>query len=64
MAVWHLSRGNDEGTVLGQSTTDKVGFYGLATPIAQPSVTHTSVATTLANRLEAALVSLGLIVTT
>lgn len=28
-----------DGTILGQSTSDKLGFYGLATPIVQPSVT-------------------------
>ena len=31
-----LSRGNDQGTMLGQSSTDPVGFFG-ATPIARPS---------------------------
>ena len=29
-----LSYGDDEGTVLGQSTTDRIAFYG-ATPVAQ-----------------------------
>lgn len=29
-----LSYGDDEGAVLGQSTTDKIAFYG-ATPVAQ-----------------------------
>jgi hypothetical protein len=38
MAVQQLSNGNDEGTVLGQSSTDKIGFYGNATPVARPSV--------------------------
>lgn len=37
MAVVQLSRGNSDGTNLGQSTTDKIGFYGLTTPIVQPS---------------------------
>jgi hypothetical protein len=32
-----LSDSNPDGTVLGQSTTDLIGFYGLATPIVQPS---------------------------
>ena len=36
MAVRHLSDGNDDGTVLGQSATDKIGFYN-ATPIVQRS---------------------------
>lgn len=32
-----LSDGRSDGTLFGQSTTDKIGFYGLATPIVQPS---------------------------
>jgi hypothetical protein len=32
-----LSDGNSDGTNLGQSTSDKIGFYGLATPVSQPS---------------------------
>jgi hypothetical protein len=31
--------GNDDGEVLGRSG-GKAGFYGLATPVVQPSVTH------------------------
>lgn len=38
MAVKQLSDNDGAGTVLGQSTTDKVGFYGV-TPIVQPTVT-------------------------
>lgn len=70
MAVEYIGTGNDDGIVLGRSATDKVGFYN-ATPVAKPSVTwpNTGTATTTlnelkANRLMAALVSLGLIVTT
>lgn len=55
---------------VGDASTDTLGFYG-ATPIARPSVTwpNTGTATTTlnelkANRLMAALVLLGLIVTT
>ncbi len=29
MAEEQLSRGNDDGTNLGQSTTDKIGFHGI-----------------------------------
>ncbi len=36
MAARQLSDGNDDGQVLGQSATDKVGFYG-ATPVDQPA---------------------------
>lgn len=59
-----------EGMTVGQSATDKIAFYG-ATPIVKPSVTwpNTGTATTTlnetkCNRLMAALVNLGLIVTT
>ena len=71
MAVEYLGSGNDDGVLLGRSATDKIGFYGLATPIVRPSVTwpNTGKATTTlnelkANRLMAALVALNLIVTT
>jgi hypothetical protein len=71
MAVEYLGTGNDDGVLLGRSSTDKIGFYGLATPIVRPSVTwpNTGTATTTlnelkANRLMAALVALNLIVTT
>lgn len=69
--VKELSDGGPDGTRLGQSSTDKIGFFGLTTPIARPSVTwpNTATATTAlnelkANRLMAALVALGLIATT
>ena len=39
MAAQQLSRGAGAGANFGQSATDKIGFYGLATPIVQPSVT-------------------------
>ncbi|MFA9205002.1 MAG: hypothetical protein ACEQSH_00955 [Bacteroidia bacterium] len=71
MAVEYLGTGNDDGVLLGRSATDKIGFYGLATPIVKPSVTwpNTGTATTTlnetkCNRLMAALVALNLIVTT
>lgn len=70
MAIKELSDSNPDGTRLGQSSTDLVGFYGLATPIARPSVTAvgTTTATTTLNetkisRLQTALVNLGLIAT-
>lgn len=31
----YVGSGTDDGTNLGRSTTDKIGFYGLATPISQ-----------------------------
>lgn len=32
-----LSDGNSDGTILGQSATDKIGFYGRSLGVAQPS---------------------------
>lgn len=32
-----IGDGSEDGTVLGASTTEKIGFYGLATPIVRPS---------------------------
>lgn len=70
MAVEYVGTSGPDGTVLGQSSTEKIGFYG-ATPVTKPSVTwpNTGTATTTlnetkVNRIMAALVSLGLIVTT
>ena len=68
MSINHLSDGNPDGTVMGQNTTDKLGFYGLATPIVQPTITliGTTTATTALNetaisRIHAALVALKLV---
>lgn len=68
MAVEYLGTGNDDGVLLGRSTTDKIGFYGLATPIVQPSITAVATATattalneTKINRLYAALRAINLI---
>lgn len=70
MAVEYVGTSGPDGTVLGLASTEKVGFYG-ATPVTRPSVTwpNTGTATTTlnetkVNRIMAALVNLGLIVTT
>lgn len=70
MAVKQLSDGGPDGANLGQSATDKIGFYG-ATPIAKPLASTagalTAGETTAANiaaafvDLRAQLVALGLI---
>ncbi|MBS0219145.1 MAG: hypothetical protein JSR91_00235 [Proteobacteria bacterium] len=69
MASRQVSGGQSEGTVLGQSATDKIGFYG-TTAIVQPSSTNQSAITagatttacnTLVIELRSALVNLGLI---
>jgi len=44
-SVDELSKKNPDGTRLGQSSTDKIGFFGLTTPIVQPSAI-TAVGTT------------------
>ncbi len=69
MAVEYLGTNSPDGTILGKSATEKVGFFG-ATPVVQVAVTvnTTATATTALNeqrlvRLEAALVALGLITT-
>jgi hypothetical protein len=71
MAIKQLSDGGGQGVLLGQSSTDKIGFYGLATPIVRPTCTLaaalTAGTTTAANvaaavdEIHAALAALGLI---
>lgn len=69
MAVKHLSDNNPDGTLLGQSATDKVAFFG-ATPIVQPTSSDqaaitagatTTACNTLVIALRKALVDLGII---
>lgn len=62
-----LSDGRPAGARLGQSSTDKVAFWG-GTPAVQPAITAVATATatttlneTKINRLYAALRSIGLI---
>jgi hypothetical protein len=70
MAIQYVTNHNPDGSLIGQSATDKIGFYGLTTPIVQPTITAvaTVTATTTINeariaRIETALVNLGLITT-
>lgn len=64
MAVKQLSDGGGDGANLGQSSTDKIGFYG-KTPAAQPATiadaTDAATAITKCNAVIAALKTLGLI---
>jgi hypothetical protein len=55
MSVRHLSNRDSDGCMVGQNSTDKVGFYGV-TPVAQP-VLATGATTT---QIVAALALLGL----
>ena len=68
--VDYLGTGNDDGTVFGRSD-EKIGFYGLATPIVKPTRTFgetsgssatASIAADLYN-LRATLAALGLLTT-
>jgi hypothetical protein len=69
MPVEYLGAGSDDGTALGRSSTDKIGFYN-ATPIAKRTNTLaaalTAGTTTPANiaaavaEIQATLVALGL----
>ena len=47
-AVKQLSDGNSQGTVLGQSTTDLIGFYGV-TPLSKSTLAASSVINTAAS---------------
>jgi len=64
MAVEYLDNGNPDGTILGQTTTEKIAFFG-STPVVQQ--TGAAVATTLTTNIvlstaiRLALVNLGLI---
>ncbi len=69
MAVEQLTSGNDDGSNVGASATEKVGFFG-ATPVVQVAMTAvaTATATTTLNELKinrviAALAALGLTTT-
>lgn len=69
--IVQLSDGGPDGTLLGQSSTDKIGFYGLTTPVVKATCTLaaalTAGTTTPANiaaavdELHAALAAYGLI---
>jgi hypothetical protein len=41
-----LSDGNDAGTILGQSATDKVGFFGAAPVVQQATIADATNTTT------------------
>lgn len=46
MAIKQLSDGNSDGTVLGQSTTDKIALYGVTPIVQRASADQAAVATT------------------
>lgn len=66
MAVKQLSDGNPDGTQLGQSTTDPIGFWGKTCTAPITFITSISAAQTSAvvwtrlNQLRASLIRVGL----
>lgn len=47
MAIDYVANGNPDGTVVGTTASDKVGFFG-ATPVAQQAVVTVATASSLA----------------
>lgn len=61
-AFRQLSDGNAVGTILGISSTDLIGFYGVTTAIARPGLGGLSLSSgAAASTAIAALQSLGLV---
>ena len=66
-AARQLSDGNSQGTILGISATDVIGFYGVTTPVAKVGIAGSSFASlsqssgALASSIAMALNNLGLI---
>jgi hypothetical protein len=44
MAVENVTKGNDDGTTFGQSTTDLISFYAV-TPVVQPAGANQAIMT-------------------
>ena len=63
-AVRQLSDQNSQGTVLGASSTDLIGFYGVATPVVRPALTGSMSSGAAAQSLVNALHNLGLVSST
>lgn len=57
MATKQLSDGGSDGVKLGQSTTDKIGFYGV-TPVVQGSAVTTLATTPTATDIATAVNSI------
>jgi len=62
-----LSDGNSLGTVLGQSSTDRIGFYGVATAVAKSGTNFATLSASsgaLSSSIALTLNALGLITCT
>lgn len=64
MPLKQLSDADSDGTVLGQSTTDKLAFYGKSPTVVRPTVTGSKGANAALTSLMTALVALGLVTDT
>ncbi len=53
-----LSDGNDAGTIIGQSATDKVGFFGTAPVVQQSTIADATDATTVITKVNAVIAAL------
>jgi hypothetical protein len=65
MANEYLGTGNDDGVDLGRSASDKIGFYGLATPISRragaaqaTSLVGTASSTDVTSNVKAAVIEI------
>ena len=66
-AARQLSDGNSQGTILGQSSADLIGFYGVSTPVAKSGTNFATLSVSsgaLASSVAIFLGSLGLITCT
>lgn len=61
MAIRFITDGNPDGTVIGQTASEKLGFYGKNPPVVKPAVTGSKGSNAALTSLMAALVSLGLV---
>ena len=58
MAVIHLSDGNDDGTTLGQSATDKISFFNVTPVVKQAAIADATDAATAITRINAVILDL------
>ena len=66
-AARQLSDGNSQGTIFGNATTDLIGFYAVATPVAKSSINFATLSQSsgaLSSSLAMVLGTLGLITCT
>jgi hypothetical protein len=64
MSITQLSDGTPDGTVIGQSASSKISFYGATTVVRQATAaagTDAATTQTLANALRTAMLNYGLI---